>query len=109
MESPLVISSFSRGQLHPKSAALARFRFNPDEPAHTCDSLAHDGEANAGATISAFGMDALENAEHPLLGFFRDANAVILEPQPHLAVDRLAPKANFRLSPGRDEFHGVVE
>src|SRR5688572_22681587 len=54
-------------------------------------------------------MHALKQSEDPFVRFLGKAEAVVLEPKPHVSVIHLAPNTNARLFARLDKFHGVVQ
>src|SRR6266542_474066 len=85
------------GQFHPESAALLRLRFNAHSSSHALGCLAHIGQADAGSGILFGTVQALEDAENPLVMFARDADAVVLNRQTHPAIPLfLCPNTHTR-------------
>src|SRR5438874_524757 len=82
-------------QFDPKPAPFSRFRFHTNFPTHALHTFAHDRQSDARARITR-PVRALKHAKHPLVLIPRDANALILNPQPAPVSARLRPKTNMR-------------
>src|SRR5881409_3603566 len=102
--SPLALPQFN-----PKLAPLARLGFKIHLPAHAFDRFAHNSQADAGPFVFGGGVNPIEHAENPLIMLPRDADAVVLEIDPHMRIAWFGPNPDPRLDSRRDKFDGVVQ
>src|SRR5690554_4075136 len=96
------------GQLKPKPAAFTELGFDPDGAAHPFDRFAHDGQSEAHPAVLT-AVDALKHLEEFGLLFLKNADPVVLDPNPNLPFPRLAPDAHLGFNVRLDELYRVVQ
>src|SRR5258708_39658742 len=101
-------NSFPRQQ-QPKSAAPSRLRLYPHFSSYSLDCFAHDGKSDARAFVLRRSMKALEHQKHSILRLRGDSDAIVLNPKPHIILERFRPNLDVRLGPFRDEFNRVAQ
>src|ERR1041385_8105265 len=80
----------ARSQFNPKTRAGSRLRFEAHSAAHALDAFAHNGKSNSCPGI-ACAMQPFENLKNALMLVFRDANAVVLNPEPNEPIAFFRP------------------
>src|SRR4051794_9776884 len=104
-------------EFDPEFGALAGFGFEAHFAAHALDGAAYDGETNASAFVGANGIEPLEHHKDFVLRFFRNADAVILNPQSnHGSFDFVGSLSCYfgadddaGANAGSDEFDSVAQ
>src|SRR5581483_12304758 len=78
-------STFAQPQ--PEPAALAQLRFHAERAVHPLRRFAHDGQPDPGAFVVLRPADAGEDLPDALVIARVDADAVVVDPQPDVALD----------------------
>src|SRR5215471_14540014 len=90
-------------QLDPESAAALGFGFNSDAPSHALSGFAHDRQPDPGAFVFVTGVDSFKDPKNSTQIFLLYPNSIVLEPDPHLVVERLGPDPHARNGAWRDK------
>src|SRR3954466_3863219 len=94
--------------LYPERTPFTRYRVQPDSSAHPLHGFLGHRQANPCAFVFDGRVYALEHSENSGVLFRGNANAVVLETNPHAERGGFfGADANARKRSGRDEFNGV--
>src|SRR5881394_66408 len=94
-------------QLDPEAAALAVRGLDAHHAVHALDRALHHRQPDAGAGVLRAMVEALERHEDALVVFGRDADPVVLAPQPYAFAATLRTHRDLRAAVGRDELDRV--
>lgn len=96
-------------EFDPEPAAYSKCRLDPTASAHALGSFLDDSQTNPGARVGFFTVKPLEHVEDTGLVFGRDADAVVLNPQPHAVAFAAGANANLPMFLGFPELCGIAD
>src|SRR5262249_11575562 len=102
-----LLMASARPEIDPEPAALARDRVHATTSAHSPDGALYDRQAYTCPGIVLHPVEPLEGAEDASVVCARDADPVVLDPEPHDASPLLRSDGHVRLDPGSHELDRV--
>src|SRR6476646_1885027 len=94
-------------QSDPKTASLARLRFDSHATSHPFRDFANDRQANAGAFVLV--RKALKHVKNPFPVLLRNPNPIVDNPNSNRMIEFLGLNTHAGTNSGRNEFDRVPE
>src|SRR5258708_34847146 len=96
-------------QFNPEPASRPAVGLDPAGTVHARHRLANHRQSDAGARIVLLPVQSLENPEDSVLVLGQDADAVVLEPDPHFLPPRLGPDHDLRRNLFLNELERIAD